>query len=179
LGTHGVGVRKAVDCRKATQQCPCGFLGHPRRACRCAPSLIARYRGRISGPLLERIDLVVEVPVETKQAERLWQRTLPLGEPAGAARERVEAARHWARASRAAACVNARLEGAELSAGARLTSPAERLLKDAAERWSLSARAVHRTLRVARTVADLAAAAAIGADAVAEALSLRHETPRP
>src|SRR5262249_37470312 len=74
----------------AMSPCPCGLLGHPRRACRCSPSEVARYRRRVSGPLLERIDLVVDVPVEPTGIQRLWQ---PTGEVAGAARERVARAR--------------------------------------------------------------------------------------
>jgi magnesium chelatase family protein len=162
----------------AMNPCPCGFLGHPRRACRCAPSVIARYRGRISGPLLERIDLVVEVPVETKRAERLWQGELPVDPPTEAARARVHAARLFARQSRNQQTSNAQLSGGELQAAVRLAPVADRLLRDAVERWSLSARAVHRTLRVARTISDMAAADAIGDQAVAEALSMRHETLR-
>jgi magnesium chelatase family protein len=165
-----------VQLAAAMNPCKCGLLGHPRRACRCSPSEIARYRGRISGPLLERIDLVVEVPVETKRAERLWQHELPIESPTEATRARVQAARVFARQSRSQKTANARLSGAELQAAVHLVPTADRLLRDAVERWSLSARAVHRTLRVARTVSDMVAAHVIGDQAVAEALSMRHET---
>ena len=134
----------------AMNPCPCGFLGHPRRACRCAPAAIARYRGRISGPLLERIDLVVEVPVETKEAARLWREPAD-GEAAAGARDRVRAARAFARSAGRPVTPNARLSAADLPRAAPLAPAADRLLADAAARWSLSARAVHRTLRVART----------------------------
>jgi len=150
----------------AMNPCKCGFLGHPRRACRCAPAEVARYRGRVSGPLLERIDLMVEVPVEAKRVERLWRSA-----------ESMIDTRPAILAARACRPVpNARLEGEALRAAARLEQAAEHLLADAAARWSLSARAVHRTLRVACTVADLTGSDRISADAVAEALSFRHET---
>jgi magnesium chelatase family protein len=162
----------------AMNPCPCGMLGHPRRACRCAPAAVARYRARISGPLLDRMDLVVEVPAETKRAERLWRAPeLPSGE-AAAARARIVAARDFARETRGATNANAHLASAALTAAASLAPVAERLLADAARTWSLSARAVHRTLRVARTIADLAERETISEDAVAEALSMRNETLR-
>jgi magnesium chelatase family protein len=159
----------------AMNPCPCGFLGHPRRACRCAPSVIARYRGRISGPLLERIDLVVEVPVETKEAARLW-REPATDERSDGARDRVLAARAFARSATRPATPNARLSAADLPRAAALAPDADRLLADAAARWSLSARAVHRTLRVARTIADLGGRTSLMAQDIAESLSLRHET---
>ena len=159
----------------AMNPCPCGFLGHPRRACRCAPSVIARYRGRISGPLLERIDLVVEVPVETKEAARLW-REPATDERSDGARARVLAARAFARSATRPATPNARLSAADLPRAAALAPDADRLLADAAARWSLSARAVHRTLRVARTIADLGGRTSLMAQDIAESLSLRHET---
>jgi magnesium chelatase family protein len=159
----------------AMNPCLCGFLGHPRRACRCAPSVIARYRGRISGPLLERIDLVVEVPVETKEAARLW-REPATDERSDGARDRVLAARAFARSATRPATPNARLSAADLPRAAALAPDADRLLADAAARWSLSARAVHRTLRVARTIADLGGRTSLMAQDIAESLSLRHET---
>ena len=139
---------------------------------------MSRYRGRVSGPLLDRIDLVVEVPVETKDAMKLWQaRSDPTNETAVSA-ERVAAAREFALASRSEESPNSRLEGRALLTAARLSREADRLLADATSRWSLSARAVHRTLRVARTVADFAASEQIAAEAIGEALSFRHETLR-
>lgn len=152
----------------AMNPCPCGFLGHPRRACKCSPADVARYRRRVSGPLLERIDLFVEVPVESKGIQRLWQP--PEADATDLTRDQVAAARPGHRP-----CVNARLEGEALRESVPLEPPAERLLADAAHRWSLSARAVHRTLRVARSVADLSASPTINETAIAEALSYRHE----
>jgi magnesium chelatase family protein len=161
----------------AMNPCRCGLLGHPRRACRCSPSEEARYRGRVSGPLLDRIDLFVEVPVESKGVERLWEFRGNEGD-ARATRDRVAAAR-WFAETRGQTGANAGLEGDTLRRCSRFTGSAERLLTDAARRWSLSARAVHRTLRVARTVADLAGDDAIAEPAVAEALSYRADTPKP
>lgn len=140
--------------------------------------MIARYRGRISGPLLERIDLVVEVPVEAQEAPRLWREPGEYEDSSGT-RVRVLAARAFAQAAARPIVPNARLTAADLPRTTPLARDADRLLADAAARWSLSARAVHRTLRVARTIADLAAEERIGAPAVAEALSLRHELLRP
>jgi magnesium chelatase family protein len=136
--------------------------------------VITRYRGRISGPLLERIDLVVEVPVEAKEAPRLWREPAE-NEDGDGARARILAARAFALSAGRPVTPNARLSPADLPRVAALAPAADRLLADAAARWSLSARAVHRTLRVARTIADLAAEEQIGAPAVAEALAFRHE----
>jgi magnesium chelatase family protein len=133
---------------------------------------VARYRNRISGPLLERIDLVTNVPVESKDVARLWRGSPLSKETTAAVRTRVIAAREFGGRS----TPNAKLAGSELRSAAQLVPEAERLLTDAAKRWSLSARAVHRTLRVARTIADLAAEEGVSANAVAEALAFRHET---
>ena len=138
---------------------------------------MARYRGRVSGPLLERLDLFVPVPVETKRVERLWQTGSPEREATATVRSRADAARAFARYTGRTA-LNARLEGEALRRHASLTAGAEQLLRQAASKWALSARAVHRTLRVARTVADLAGSLTMETDAVAEALSFRHEVSR-
>src|SRR5439155_5541603 len=98
-------------CRKATLHCPCGFLGHPRRACKCPPGIATRYRNRVSGPLLERIDLFVEVPVEPKEVERLWAKRAAADGEGGEARARILAARE--RAQRRGG-LNAKLEGESL-----------------------------------------------------------------
>lgn len=169
----GIRLPACVQLVAAMNPCKCGLLGHPRRACRCSPSEIARYRQRLSGPLLDRIDLVVEVPVESKRLERLWQS--PRSDDTSNARWRVFHAREFGRLA-GRGVVNARLEGEALVQLAKLSRAAERLLTDAAERWALSARAVHRTLRVARTVADLVGSTEVPEKAVAEALSFRHES---
>ena len=126
----------------------------------------------MSGPLLERIDLVTELPVESKNVERLWRESPFSKETTDSMRRRVIAAREFAGRS----TPNAKLTGSELRNAVQLSPEAERLLADAAKRWSLSARAVHRTLRVSRTIADLAGKAKVSHEAVAEALAFRHET---
>ena len=152
----------------AMNPCKCGFLGHPRRACRCSPSEVARYRGRVSGPLLERIDLMVEMPVEAKRVERLWQSAESAFDTRPAILAVPGVPLDSQRSTRGRSAAN----------GCWPRAAAERLLADAAARWSLSARAVHRTMRVARSIADLAGSASTTDQAIAEALSFRHETLR-
>ena len=137
----------------AMNPCPCGFLGEPTGNCRCAPPEIARYRARISGPLLDRIDLRVAVPAVSSE-ELLDEHSGP--EPAlttAIAAAQVRAARglQLARAGR----LNADLPGNEVQLQCRLDRPGRRLLAHARSKLALSARGVHRVLRVARTIADL------------------------
>jgi magnesium chelatase family protein len=152
----------------AMNPCPCGYLGHPSRACGCTPDQVARYRGRLSGPLLDRIDLRVEVPAvpaETLQAA-------PDGERSSVVRQRVIAARQ--RQLDRQGCANASLQGEALIEHAQPDAAASALLRQASDRLALSPRAYHRLLRVARTLADLAALPSIGAPQVAEALHYRR-----
>lgn len=154
----------------AMNPCPCGYLGHPTRACSCTPDQVSRYRGRLSGPLLDRIDLRVEVPAvpaETLQAA-------PDGERSTVVRQRVIAARQ--RQLDRQGCANAALHGEALLEHARPETAAAALLQQATNRLALSPRAYHRLLRVARTVADLAGCADIGTPQVAEALHYRRLT---
>jgi magnesium chelatase family protein len=157
----------------AMNPCPCGFLGHPRRACRCTPEQISRYSGRLSGPLRDRLDLVVEVPAVATAS--LWS-TVP-GESSAAVRERVlaartrQVARHQLRGGDGR--LNADLEGADLHSSCSLGAPAMRLLSDAATRLALSARSYDRVIRVSRTIADLAGSAAVDTTHLAEALQFR------
>ena len=150
----------------ATQQCPCGFLGHPKRGCKCTPADLARYATRVSGPVLDRLDLQIEVPALTAN-ELLDARA---GEPSASVRERVLAAR--AR-QRERGCVNARLSNAAVREHCRLEGPARRLVADAVDRGGMSARGVHRALRVARTIADLAGEERVTSLRLAEALQYR------
>jgi len=152
----------------AMNPCPCGYLGHPNGRCRCTPDQVARYRGRISGPLLDRIDLQLEVPAVT-QAELTAHVT---GEPSAAARERVAAAR--ARQLARQGKPNALLTPREVDRWCRPDAAGETLLKQAIARLGLSARAYHRVLKVARTIADLAAGDGVLAAHVAEAVQLRR-----
>jgi magnesium chelatase family protein len=148
----------------AMNPCPCGFLGDPIRVCRCTPTQIDRYAGRISGPLRDRIDLVVQVaPVPARTlAER------ETGEPSAVIRDRVSAAR-----LRQVSRLNARLEGRSLREHAKPDAAGARLLEQAAERFGLSARGYDRVLRVSRTIADLAGADRVVREHVAEALQFR------
>ncbi|HEX7383484.1 MAG TPA: YifB family Mg chelatase-like AAA ATPase, partial [Burkholderiaceae bacterium] len=133
----------------AMNPCPCGQLGNPQRACRCTPDAIARYQGRLSGPLLDRIDLQVEVPNVPPEALA----GAADGEASAAVAARVAAAR--AAALSRQGCLNAGLEGAALDGHAAPDADATRFLHAAAARLGWSARSHHRVLRIARTIADL------------------------
>ena len=155
----------------AMNPCPCGYFGHPARACRCAPPQRERYAARISGPLLDRIDIRVEVP---------WLPPDVLGddrpqECSAAIRARVVRARdiQTARRPETGADVNAHLSGKMLRRFARPDEGGRALLHGAVERLALSGRAHDRILRVARSIADLAGRAHVLADDVAEALQYR------
>ena len=152
----------------AMNPCPCGYQGHPTRACRCTPEQVQRYRNRLSGPLLDRIDLCIEVPALS--ATDLAQATP--GESSASVRERVMAAASLAQ--RRQGSLNARLDGKALETHAKLDSAGQTLLNQAVSRLGLSARAYHRLLRVARTIADLAGAEQIGAAHIAEAIQFRQ-----
>ena len=155
----------------AMNPCPCGFAGDPARECRCTPQQILKYRGRLSGPLRDRLDLTVDVPA-------LDPATLDSpapGEPSAGVRARVVAARtrQRDRYSDSGIRTNAALSPALLRAHCGLDRRAARLLHSAARRMALSARAYDRVRKVARTIADLAGEADVGADHIAEALQFR------
>ena len=154
----------------AMNPCPCGYRGDPKRACRCTPQQVSKYRGRLSGPLLDRIDLIVEVqPVAIADLTGDAH-----GEPSAAVRARVLAARErqMTRPGRAAR-LNAALHGRAFERTCALDEVGRRLLERAAERLHLSARGFHRVLKVARTIADLASETRITAEHLAEALQYR------
>ena len=153
----------------AMNPCPCGQGGED---CICADREIARYRSRLSGPLLDRIDLQVQVgPVSWNEL------TAAVGTPglnSAAARERVlEARSRQAARFKAEGGVNALVPAREVMKVCRLTEAGDRLLEHGIDRYRLSARSVHRTLRVARTIADLAGREGLGEREIAEALRLR------
>jgi magnesium chelatase family protein len=156
----------------AMNPCPCGYHGDPSRPCSCAPSAIARYQKRISGPLLDRIDIHVEVPrVEYEKLTGKGE-----AESSSVARSRVLAARER-QARRFAGServrVNADMGPAEVRKYCEVEASAQPLLRAAAQRLQLSARAFHRVLKLARTIADLAGAETIAAPHLAEALQYR------
>jgi magnesium chelatase family protein len=152
----------------AMNPCPCGHLGSHLRACRCTPDAVARYQARISGPLLDRIDLQIEVPAVA--AEVLS--AAPDGEASAAIASRVNAARAHAQARQG--CCNAELAGDGLDLHGALTPETTRFLQAAAARLGWSARSFHRVLRIARTIADLAGREAIDIGDVAETIQYRR-----
>lgn len=161
----------------AMNPCPCGWLGAAAssrgRACRCTPDQVARYQGRLSGPLLDRIDLHVDVAAVASQ--ELLQ--APPGEPSAAVRARATAARERALARQQ--CSNQALQGADIDRHAALDAGALAFMHKAAARLGWSARATHRTLRIARTIADLEEAQAVSAAHLAEAIQYRRALRGP
>jgi len=157
----------------AMNPCACGYLGHFSGRCRCTPDQIARYRGKISGPLLDRIDIQIEVP--TLREEELV--CASRGESSQQVRERAEAAR--ARQAERQGKLNSRLGPRELEGFCPAEDAARALLKQAIARLNLSARAYHRVLKLARTVADLAGRDTIGVAHMAEAIQYRRFDASP
>jgi len=155
----------------AMNPCPCGYLGDTWRECRCTPQQVARYRDRLSGPLRDRLDLLVDVPalppdVLTTEAQ---------GEPSASVRARVVAARERQRDRYrdAGLRTNAELTPSIAARHCALDRAGTTLMRSAATRLGLSARGYDRVRAVARTIADLDDAATISADHLAEALQFR------
>jgi magnesium chelatase family protein len=161
----------------AMNPCPCGWLGAAAtagpsaRACRCTPDAVARYQGKLSGPLLDRIDLQVEVLAASPSALM----AAPDGEPSATVAQRVAAARD--RALQRQGRPNAALDAGEIDTHCQLEAAASRFLQAAAEKLAWSGRRLHRVLKVARTIADLAGAPQVGTVHVAEALQLQRVLP--
>ncbi len=153
----------------AMNPCPCGFDGDLEQNCRCTRDQILRYRQRISGPLLDRIDLSVAM-TRIPAADLLNENVK--SESSGAVRARVERAN--ALQSHRQGCANALLTGSALAKFCPLEKSEKRFLESAMEKMKLSARGLHRTLRVARTIADLAGATALTTDHLSEALAYRN-----
>jgi magnesium chelatase family protein len=150
----------------AMNPCPCGFYGDTTRECRCTPAIIQRYLGKISGPLLDRIDLHVEVPAVPYQEMRAEEQ----GATSAEIRARVERARL---VQQARGYLNSQLPPSLLRRLCRLDESGERTLETAMRRLGLSARAHDRILKVARTIADLGEAEAVSAKHLAEAVQYR------
>lgn len=158
----------------AMNPCPCGYLGAfaaTGRHCRCTPDAVARYQGKLSGPLRDRIDLQVEVPA-VKPAELMGA---PDGEASATIAARVQAARD--RQLQRQGLTNAELPAADLDRHCALDPTSRQLLQRAAERLGWSGRGLHRVLKAARTIADLAGSERIRSLHVAEALQWRRALP--
>ncbi|CAG0959856.1 Competence protein ComM [Rhodocyclaceae bacterium] len=152
----------------AMNPCPCGYHGHPNGKCRCTPDQVAKYRSKLSGPLLDRIDLMIEVPAvdEADLAARGG------GESSAAVRDRVARAREIQLERQGKP--NAHLTPDEIDEHCLPDCHGAQTLKRAMSQLDLSARAYHRILKVARTVADLAGAPLVGGGHVAEAIQYRR-----
>ena len=157
--------------------CPCGYYGDSVKACTCAPSTVTKYQKRISGPLLDRIDIHVEVPrvdYQKLSSDRL-------GESSEAIRERVEAARLRQRERFSTMKSNNVISNADMRVGevrlfCKLDEAGESLIRAAMGQMNLSARGYHRVLKLARTIADLAGCEQIQVAHLAEALQYRPKT---
>lgn len=170
-----VGGNAAFPCKfmlvAAMNPCPCGYFGHPTRPCTCSPKAVDRYLSRISGPLLDRMDLHIEVlPVEFNQLSGK-----KAGEASAKVRERVNAARkiQVERFNGLGYTCNADIPAARLQEFCRATAEANALMEQAFERFGFSARSYVRVLRVARTIADLDGSEIVNSGHVAEAVQYR------
>jgi len=155
----------------AMNPCPCGYLGDPKHECRCSPTQVQRYRAKISGPLLDRIDLHIEAPalsLTELRSAKSGEASLPLRERIQLARERQHA-----RFTGTKITSNARMTHAQIRRHCAIDASLGDLLQQAMEQLNLSARAYDRILKVARTIADLAAAENIGSSHLLEAIQYR------
>jgi magnesium chelatase family protein len=155
----------------AMNPCPCGYHGQARARCRCTSEQVQRYRARVSGPVLDRIDMHIEVSSVPRDVLRVDERD-PAAETSAAVRARVEHARQVQRERGGA--VNAQLTARQVGQHCKVAKEGAALLEQALERLGLSARAYHRILKVARTIADLAGSPAIEIPHLSEAISYRR-----
>lgn len=156
----------------AQNPCPCGYFGDPVRACTCTPAMIARYQSRLSGPLLDRIDIHVDVP--RVDYDKLMGTAR--GESSAAIRSRIEIARQTQRdrfTGLSTIHANSDMGVSEIQKFCTLAAEARQLLELSIKRMQLSARAYHRVLKLSRTIADLAGASRIEVQHVAEAIQYR------
>ncbi len=154
----------------AMNPCPCGYLGHSSGRCRCTPDQIRRYRAKLSGPLLDRIDMHVEVPA--LPLDQLHRDGAETGETSASVRTRVEKARRIQ--LQRSGVANARLRNRQIEECCPLSSGDRKLLERAIERLGLSARAYHRVLKLARTIADLEGVERIATPHLTEAINYRR-----
>ncbi len=155
----------------AMNPCPCGYATDPERACSCAPSQVARYTQRVSGPIMDRIDLHVTVPrVDIDKLEQV-----SAGESSSAVRARVESARARQTARFGRAHTNSDMSVAEIAQFCTLDDTAKQLLRTAMTKLNLSARSYHRLIKIARTIADLDGSEEITPAHIAESISYRFE----
>lgn len=158
----------------AVNPCPCGYLGHPRRECKCTDKMIRKYRSRISGPILDRIDLHVQVPaVEVEKlassGQRLASSSLEIRKNVVETRKRQEE-----RFGGDGIYTNSQMHNKQVRRYCKLDGETERILRLAVEKWDLSARAYFRLIKVARTIADLEGAENIAVKHMAEALQYKQ-----
>jgi magnesium chelatase family protein len=156
----------------AMNPCPCGYLGHAVRQCRCTPDQVARYQGKISGPLLDRIDIHMAVPALAEGELLHPSHANSRAESSQLVAQRVATAR--AIATSRQGCANAALEGVALETHCALDDTARNLLQAEMSKLGLSARAAHRVLRLARSLADLAQRQHIQSSDIAEAVQYRR-----
>ena len=158
----------------AMNPCPCGWLGHESGRCHCTPDRIGRYRARVSGPLLDRIDIGIEVPALPPEALATREHNVEGDREGASCAVRADAARARTRQTQRQGKPNARLTTREIEIHCSPDTAGAALLSQAMARLWLSARAYHRILKVARTIADLAESTTIGAAHVAEAVGYRR-----